>query len=157
MECKEIGTLLRNFANSGKVESLQAINLKDFRFSLVVFLYANSLYIAEQDKHFTGLTRLGDHPTETAKNFRIDGHLGTVSFITSMTEHFCAGCNRLRLLADGNFKVCLFGPSEVNLLLVYCCIHLRMRVWKQILLECKSSETSLGNFFNSLIFQGHRF
>lgn len=31
-----------------------------------------------------------------------------------MTEHFCAGCNRLRLLADGNFKVCLFGPSEVN-------------------------------------------
>lgn len=32
-----------------------------------------------------------------------------------MTEHFCAGCNRLRLLADGNFKVCLFGPSEVSL------------------------------------------
>lgn len=59
--------------------------------------------------------RIQDHPTETAKNFRIDGHQGTVSFITSMTEHFCAGCNRLRLLADGNFKVCLFGPSEVSL------------------------------------------
>lgn len=66
-------------------------------------------------KNFTTLARLGDHPTETAKNFRIDGHQGTVSFITSMTEHFCAGCNRLRLLADGNFKVCLFGPSEVSL------------------------------------------
>ncbi|KAM5552569.1 GTP 3',8-cyclase, mitochondrial [Rosa sericea] len=66
-------------------------------------------------KHFTGLKRLQDHPTDTAKNFRIDDHLGTVSFITSMTEHFCAGCNRLRLLADGNFKVCLFGPSEVSL------------------------------------------
>ncbi|XP_022147173.1 GTP 3',8-cyclase, mitochondrial [Momordica charantia] len=66
-------------------------------------------------KHYTGLTRLGDHLTETAKNFRIDGHQGTVSFITSMTEHFCAGCNRLRLLANGNFKVCLFGPSEVSL------------------------------------------
>ncbi|KAL8495889.1 hypothetical protein ACS0TY_019856 [Phlomoides rotata] len=62
-----------------------------------------------------GLERIQDHPTETAKNFRIDGHQGTVSFITSMTEHFCAGCNRLRLLADGNFKVCLFGPSEVSL------------------------------------------
>ncbi|XP_057807617.1 GTP 3',8-cyclase, mitochondrial [Salvia miltiorrhiza] len=61
------------------------------------------------------LQRIQDHPTETAKNFRIDGHQGTVSFITSMTEHFCAGCNRLRLLADGNFKVCLFGPSEVSL------------------------------------------
>ena len=32
-----------------------------------------------------------------------------------MTRHFCAGCNRLRLLADGNLKVCLFGPSEVSL------------------------------------------
>ncbi|KAL3516611.1 hypothetical protein ACH5RR_023513 [Cinchona calisaya] len=66
-------------------------------------------------KQFTGVQRIQDHPTETAKNFRIDGHQGTVSFITSMTEHFCAGCNRLRLLADGNFKVCLFGPSEVSL------------------------------------------
>ncbi|KAM7472437.1 hypothetical protein LguiA_010620 [Lonicera macranthoides] len=65
-------------------------------------------------KRFT-VKRIQDHPTETAKNFRIDGHKGTVSFITSMTEHFCAGCNRLRLLADGNLKVCLFGPSEVSL------------------------------------------
>ncbi|GAA0167788.1 hypothetical protein LIER_22646 [Lithospermum erythrorhizon] len=66
-------------------------------------------------QQFPALQRVQDHPTETAKNFKIDGHQGTVSFITSMTEHFCAGCNRLRLLADGNFKVCLFGPSEVSL------------------------------------------
>ncbi|GAV77609.1 Radical_SAM domain-containing protein/Mob_synth_C domain-containing protein/Fer4_14 domain-containing protein [Cephalotus follicularis] len=66
-------------------------------------------------KQFTGLKRLQDHPTDTAKNFKVSGHCGTVSFITSMTEHFCAGCNRLRLLADGNLKVCLFGPSEVSL------------------------------------------
>ncbi|KAK3444068.1 hypothetical protein EUGRSUZ_A00275 [Eucalyptus grandis] len=64
---------------------------------------------------YQGLQRIQDHPSETAKNYRIDGHHGTVSFITSMTEHFCAGCNRLRLLADGNFKVCLFGPAEVSL------------------------------------------
>ncbi|KAF6146961.1 hypothetical protein GIB67_036680 [Kingdonia uniflora] len=64
---------------------------------------------------FKNVNRLQDHPTDTAKNFRIEGYCGTVSFITSMTEHFCAGCNRLRLLADGNFKVCLFGPSEVSL------------------------------------------
>nr|TKR66048.1 hypothetical protein D5086_0000314970 [Populus alba] len=65
-------------------------------------------------KLFPGLKRLQDHPADTAKNFRMAGHIGTVSFITSMIEHFCAGCNGLRLLADGNFKVCLFGPSEVN-------------------------------------------
>ncbi|KAI3867996.1 hypothetical protein MKX03_035212 [Papaver bracteatum] len=66
-------------------------------------------------QQFKSLKRLQDHPTDTAKNFRVDGYCGSVSFITSMTEHFCAGCNRLRLLADGNFKVCLFGPSEVSL------------------------------------------
>lgn len=66
-------------------------------------------------KRYPSLKRNQDHPTETAKNFMIDGHKGQVSFITSMTEHFCAGCNRLRLLADGNLKVCLFGPSEVSL------------------------------------------
>ncbi|XLS54826.1 hypothetical protein HN51_004581 [Arachis hypogaea] len=69
----------------------------------------------KQIKHVPSIKRLQDHPTDTAKNFTIDGHQGRVSFITSMTEHFYAGCNRLRILADGNFKVCLFGPSEVSL------------------------------------------
>ena len=32
-----------------------------------------------------------------------------------MTSNFCGSCNRLRLTADGNLKVCLFGNSEVNL------------------------------------------
>lgn len=66
-------------------------------------------------KKFPDLKRCVDDPTDTAKNFQIEGHCGTVSFITSMTEHFCAGCNRLRLLADGNLKVCLFGSSEISL------------------------------------------
>lgn len=84
---------------------------------LLIYFTTNSFLspVTEQAKQFPGLKRLHDHPTETAKNFKIDGHTGSVSFITSMTEHFCAGCNRLRLLADGNFKVCLFGPSEVSL------------------------------------------
>lgn len=95
----------------------------------IFYAFPEWLDVTEQGKQFTGLERIQDDPTETAKNFRIDGHRGTVSFITSMTEHFCAGCNRLRLLADGNFKVCLFGPSEVKICLDYHtltsfrCIH----------------------------------
>uniref|UniRef100_G3PHZ8 Molybdenum cofactor biosynthesis protein 1 n=1 Tax=Gasterosteus aculeatus TaxID=69293 RepID=G3PHZ8_GASAC len=38
-----------------------------------------------------------------------------VGFITSMSEHFCGSCNRLRITADGSLKVCLFGNSEVSL------------------------------------------
>lgn len=61
------------------------------------------------------LQRCNDARGEVAKNFFLPGHTGTVSFITSMTEHFCSDCNRLRLLADGNLKVCLFGANEVSL------------------------------------------
>lgn len=77
------------------------------------------MHFLEQRQQFNSIKRLKDHPTDTAKNFMIDGHCGTVSFITSMTENFCAGCNRIRLLADGNFKVCLFGPSEVSIIVLY--------------------------------------
>jgi len=52
---------------------------------------------------------------ETAKTWSIPGFLGRVGFITSMSDHFCGTCNRLRITADGNLKVCLFGDSEVNL------------------------------------------
>lgn len=34
-----------------------------------------------------------------------------VGFITSMTSHFCSGCNRLRLTADGSLKNCLFSSD----------------------------------------------
>ena len=54
-------------------------------------------------------------PNETAKTFKLEDHLGTISFITSMSEHFCGTCNRLRITADGNLKVCLFGSAEVSL------------------------------------------
>ena len=46
-----------------------------------------------------------DPSGEGAKNFRVPGFVGTVSFVTSMTKAFCGDCNRLRLMADGNLKV----------------------------------------------------
>ncbi|KAI5633342.1 radical SAM superfamily domain-containing protein [Phthorimaea operculella] len=44
-----------------------------------------------------------------------DTSRGSVGFISSMTKNFCSTCNRLRLTADGNLKVCLFGASEVSI------------------------------------------
>ena len=65
---------------------------------------------------YPSIARIPDETkSEVGKNFQIDGFKGTVSFVTSMTNHFCGGCNRLRILADGNLKVCLFGNAEVSL------------------------------------------
>ena len=61
------------------------------------------------------LTRLSDAPGDTSKSYAVPGYLGRVGFITSMSEHFCSSCNRLRMTADGNLKVCLFGNAEVSL------------------------------------------
>ncbi len=49
------------------------------------------------------------------KAFKIKGYKGQFGFITSMSDHFCNTCNRIRLTADGNLKVCLFGNAEVSL------------------------------------------
>ncbi|XP_069879924.1 molybdenum cofactor biosynthesis protein 1 isoform X3 [Dipodomys merriami] len=61
------------------------------------------------------LETLPEEESSTAKAFKIPGFQGQVSFITSMSENFCGTCNRLRITADGNLKVCLFGNSEVSL------------------------------------------
>lgn len=44
------------------------------------------------------------------QGFKIPGFQGHVSFITSMSEHFCGTCNRLRITADGNLKVSVSFP-----------------------------------------------
>lgn len=61
------------------------------------------------------LQKVQDHPNDTSKTFQVPGFAGRIGFITSMTEHFCGSCNRLRITSDGNLKVCLFGNSEVSL------------------------------------------
>jgi cyclic pyranopterin phosphate synthase len=71
--------------------------------------------IAQIERRFPQLTRLQDGPNDTSKTYQVPGFLGRVGFITSMSEHFCSSCNRLRITADGNLKVCLFGAAEVSL------------------------------------------
>ncbi|CAL4063642.1 unnamed protein product, partial [Meganyctiphanes norvegica] len=52
---------------------------------------------------------------KTSTAYKVPGFHGQIGFITSMSEHFCGSCNRLRLTADGNLKVCLFGNTEISL------------------------------------------
>lgn len=64
---------------------------------------------------FPDFTALPNGPNDTSKAYAVPGYAGQVGFITSMTEHFCGTCNRLRITADGNLKVCLFGNTEISL------------------------------------------
>lgn len=61
------------------------------------------------------IIKIDDSPNDTSKGYQVEGFKGKVGFITSMTDHFCGSCNRLRLTADGNLKVCLHSNQETNL------------------------------------------
>jgi cyclic pyranopterin phosphate synthase len=54
----------------------------------------------------------GHHAAET---FAIPGAPGTIGFIASLSEPFCESCNRLRLTASGELRLCLFSPIQFDL------------------------------------------
>ena len=47
-----------------------------------------------------------------AKLYRLPGAIGNVGLISPVSAHFCSGCNRLRLTADGKLKPCLHSSAE---------------------------------------------
>jgi len=53
--------------------------------------------------------------TGPAKSFRLAGAAGTVGFITPLSHTFCAECNRLRLSARGELRLCLFAERNYPL------------------------------------------
>jgi cyclic pyranopterin phosphate synthase len=58
-------------------------------------------------------TKSGGGP---AQYFRLPGAKGLIGFISPLTEHqFCAGCNRMRLTAEGQIRPCLLTDHEVDL------------------------------------------
>lgn len=72
--------------------------------------------ILEMVKQGFDVIKLKDEPHDTTKKYKAIGHEGTFSFITTMSEHFCGTCNRMRITADGKMKNCLFGKEEIDLL-----------------------------------------
>jgi cyclic pyranopterin phosphate synthase len=50
-------------------------------------------------------------PGEVAKRFRLADGSAEIGFISSVTQPFCSGCQRLRLSADGKLFTCLFSAA----------------------------------------------
>ena len=50
-----------------------------------------------------------------AQRYYIQGGKGEIGFISPISSHFCARCNRLRLTPDGGIRPCLFSDDEIDL------------------------------------------
>lgn len=54
--------------------------------------------------------------SKISKDYLVDGTNLKVGFISSISDHFCDSCNRLRITASGQIKNCLFAvPDDKSL------------------------------------------
>jgi len=65
------------------------------------------------------IQKLEDEKNFTARTYKIEGFQGNFGIISSITNPFCDGCNRIRLTANGKIKNCLFSNSETDLLTAF--------------------------------------
>ncbi len=57
----------------------------------------------------------GPRGSAPARLWLVDGGPATVGIIASVSEAFCAACDRTRLTADGQVRSCLFATEETDL------------------------------------------
>lgn len=75
--------------------------------------------ILETAENFFGkeqLEKLEEENNFTSRNYRVKGFEGRFGIISSVSNPFCDGCNRIRLTANGKIKNCLFSNHETDLL-----------------------------------------
>lgn len=95
------------------IEMMPFGEISDFQLSNVVSFREIR---ARVEREFGPLEEAGYDFVDPSRPFRIPGALGTLGFISSVTEPFCQGCGRVRLTADGKLRLCLLRDDEVDLL-----------------------------------------
>jgi len=56
-----------------------------------------------------------DSPSDVARLWQVPGFRGRLGTISSMTNQFCGGCNRIRITSSGELRNCLFGEEGWSL------------------------------------------
>ncbi len=66
-------------------------------------------------ERYTLIPQRGSSGEGPARSWMIEESGLLVGFISPLTEHFCAGCNRLRLMANGHLRTCLAHEDTPSL------------------------------------------
>ena len=66
----------------------------------------------EKIEPFHTLIKEDDSPSSTSMNYRFPDASGRIGFIASVSQSFCHGCDRMRIMADGTVRPCLFSDDE---------------------------------------------
>ena len=122
--------LIKGFNDNEILDFIRLTEHQDLNVRFIEFMpfdgnrWNKSKLVTQQDildqvsQHF-GSDRLQTLQNEahfTARSYKICGFEGSFGIISTVSNPFCDGCNRIRLTANGSIKNCLFSMSETNLL-----------------------------------------
>lgn len=120
----KINTILIGGFNEDEIVSLASLTQKyplDVRFIELMPMYDSGDFGAAAYLPNTEvLKRLPDAVEQendggVARLFRLPDAQGQIGLISSLSNHFCSACNRIRLTADGKLKPCLHSPQEFSI------------------------------------------
>ena len=67
-------------------------------------------------KSYPELIKVPDNEINSvAEVYRKPGYKGTIGFIKPVSHRFCGSCNRIRVLSNGNLRLCLGDNKEISL------------------------------------------
>lgn len=74
-------------------------------------------FISNQEilSRFPQLVPVENEKYSVSDDFRLPDGKGKVGFISALSNHFCAACNKIRLTSDGKIKPCLHSNEEIDM------------------------------------------
>lgn len=120
----KINAVLIGGFNDGEIPALAELTRRwpvDVRFIELMPMTENETFgknaYVPDEAILTALPELVPAPQNdgVARLYRLPGAKGNVGLISAVSNHFCAGCNRIRLTADGKLKPCLHSDQEYSI------------------------------------------
>ena len=120
----KINAVLIGGFNDGEIPALAELTRRwpvDVRFIELMPMTENEAFgknaYVPDEAVLTALPELVPAPQNdgVARLYRLPGAKGNVGLISVVSNHFCAGCNRIRLTADGKLKPCLHSDQEYSI------------------------------------------
>lgn len=118
--------IIRNINDSEILDFVDFVRNKNINIRFIEFMpftnnawskdgFISSSEIRSEVEQKYQLKMLDKKLSLVSKDYELVGYKGKVSFISSISDHFCDSCNRLRITAKGKMKLCLFSTSESEL------------------------------------------
>ena len=73
------------------------------------------MILSQIEETFGPLKRIEQQGNGPATYYQLEGFKGTIGFISALSNEFCESCNRIRLTASGDLKLCLHYNKGISL------------------------------------------